>query len=101
MLADVLGGSTVTQHVGDLTHHVEGLAIDWLTLEAGAALDGTSIVEQTVHTRTGAYIVAIVRDDSAIPAPDPTIRLHAGDVLVVVGTVESIDALGSLVKTPE
>jgi len=101
MLADVLGGSTVTQHVGDLAHHIEGLAIDWLTLEAGAALDGATIVEKTVHTRTGAYIVAVIRDDEAFPAPDPSIRLHAGDVLVVVGTLEAIDALGSLIKTTE
>jgi TrkA domain protein len=101
VLADVLGGSTVTQHIGDLAHHIEGLTIEWLTLGAGAPLDGATIVERRVHTHTGAYIVAIVRHGEAIPAPDPTIRLAAGDVVVAVGTVEAVGALERLVTPSE
>jgi TrkA domain protein len=98
ILADILGGSSLVQHVGDLGHHIEGLAIDWLVLEPGSPADGRTLGELKIRTRTGAYVVAIVRDGEPTPAPGPDDRIHGGDVLVVVGTAEGVAALDALIE---
>ena len=42
------------------------------------------------RTRTGASIVAIVRDEEVLASPGPAEVLHADDVLVVIGTEDGI-----------
>ena len=42
------------------------------------------------RTRTGASIVAIVRDEDVLASPGPEEILAAGDVLVVIGTDDGI-----------
>jgi TrkA domain protein len=98
VLADILGGTSIVQHVGDLGHHVEGLAIDWLVVEPGSPVEGRTLGELQIRTRTGAYVVAIFRDGAPTPAPGPDDRLHAGDVLVVVGTAEGVAALDAIIE---
>ncbi|MFC6591069.1 cation:proton antiporter regulatory subunit [Deinococcus lacus] len=85
-VADMLGGSTVTRQVTTLTNEVEGLAIDWITLEDGSPFGDRPLGATMLRTQTGASIVAIVRQGTAIPAPGPDEILRATDVLVVVGT---------------
>ena len=94
-LAELLGGSRVVQHLAHL-QQVEGLAIDWLPIRAGGAYDGGTIADTQARTRTGVSIVAILRDDSAIPAPTPDVPLRGGDTLVVVGTAQGVKALTRL-----
>jgi TrkA domain protein len=94
-LGELLGGSRVVEHLAHL-QQVEGLAIDWLPIRQGSAFDGGTIADTQARTRTGVSIVAILRDDSAIPAPTPDVRLQAGDTLVVVGTAEGVKALTRL-----
>ena len=98
VLADILGGSSLVQHVGDLGHHIEGLAIDWLVVEPGSPAGDRSLGELQIRTRTGAYVVAIIRDGQPTPAPGPDDRLRIGDVLVVVGTAEGVAALDALIE---
>jgi TrkA domain protein len=58
------------------------------------------------RTRTGASIVAIVRDEEVLASPGPAETLRANDVLVVIGTedgvrgVETIVARGDLAGPP-
>jgi TrkA domain protein len=94
-LAELLGGSRVVEHLAHL-QQVEGLAIDWLPVRQGSAHDGGTIADTQARTRTGVSIVAILRDDSAIPAPTPEVWLQAGDTLVVVGTAQGVKALTRL-----
>ena len=46
--------------------------------------------ETKARTRTGASIVAIVRDDAVLASPGPEELLRAEDVLVVIGTDDGI-----------
>ncbi|WP_261663359.1 cation:proton antiporter regulatory subunit [Deinococcus sp. Marseille-Q6407] len=85
-VADMLGGSTVTRQVTTLTKEIKGLALDWVTLEEGSPFSGRPLGETMLRTNTGASIVAIVRQGTAIPAPGPAHPLALGDVLVVVDT---------------
>lgn len=95
-LADILGGSQVSATVTAVQQHIEGLAIEWLTLAPTSRFAGASIADGEFRTRTGTSIVAIIRDGTTIPAPGPEQRLEAGDVLVAVGTPEGLAQIRSL-----
>lgn len=97
-LGELLGASHVSEAVA-AAQQIEGLALDWLTVPAGSPFEEASIADGEFRTRTGASIVAIVRKDSTIPAPEPSTKFQAGDVVVAVGTVEGLNRLRSLLDS--
>ncbi len=97
-LAELLGGTRVTQHLTDLRQAVEGLAIDWLPVKPGSPYDGRTIGDSRMRSRTGVSIVAVLRGDDAIPAPGPELGLSARDYLVVVGTPHGIERAVELLR---
>ena len=94
-LADALGGSSVVESPKAL-QQIKGLAIDWLTIDAGSPYAARTIADAQVRTRTGVSIVAVIRGDEAHPAPGPEFGLETDDVLVVVGTSAGIGSLRTL-----
>jgi TrkA domain protein len=94
-LGELLGADRVVEHLADL-QRIEGLAIDWLAIRPGSPYAGRTIADTQARSRTGVSIVAVLRDDSAIPAPTPDFRLVADDTLVVVGTTDGISGLTDL-----
>lgn len=101
VLVDLLGGATIIERFDDLRQHIAGLAIDWLPIGPTSRYAGRVLGETALRTRTGVSIVAIVREDSAIPAPGPDDLLLAGDTVVVVGTPEGIDIASALLAGAE
>lgn len=97
-LGELLGTSQVSEAVLG-AQRIEGLALDWITLESGSRFDGASIADGQFRSQTGASIVAIVRGTTTIPAPDPTSRFEGGDVLVAVGTPDGLNRLRSLLAS--
>jgi TrkA domain protein len=97
-LAELLGGSTVAEHLRTL-QRIEGLGIDWLTVAPGSPYAGRTIGDTQARSRTGTSIVAVLRDEEAFPAPDPSFRFEPGDVAVVVGTPRGIEQLAVLLRT--
>lgn len=59
---------------------------------------GRPLGETRARTRTGAYIVAVLRRTGAYPSPGPEFRLEAGDEVVAVGTREGVDELTRIVS---
>lgn len=94
-LASILGAPQVAASVTAMLR-LEGLALDWLPVEAGA--DGTSIGDGHYRDQTGASIVAVIRGDESHPAPGPEFALADGDVAVSVGTPEALDQLRTLLR---
>jgi len=92
-LAEILGVSHVTETVTEIRQEIEGLAIEWFALPDRSELAGASIGSGGFRTKTGASIVAVMRNDNAIPAPGADFILAAGDVLVGVGTHEGLNSL--------
>ena len=92
-LADALGGTSVVESLEGLRQQVEGLAIDWLTVEASSSVVGSTIGAERIRTRTGVSVVAVIRRGKALPAPDPEFVIDAADVLVVVGTGDGVASL--------
>jgi len=97
-LAEILGVSHVAETVVGVRQDIEGLAIEWIELTAGSDLAGAAIGAGKFRTKTGASIVAVMRDGEPIPAPDASFVLLPGDVVVAVGTHDGLLALRSLLE---
>lgn len=93
-VADLLGGTTVVEHLGQVQQRIEGLAIEWIPLSD--SFRPITIGEGEYRKQTGVSIVAIIRGETTIPGPGPDEQLAPGDVLVVVGTAESMERLSDL-----
>lgn len=59
--------------------------VHWLQLPPQSPLVDHTIGEARIRSRTGASIVAILRNDEVIPNPTPTQSLRSGDFMAVVG----------------
>lgn len=97
-LAELLGASQVSESVAAVRQQVEGLAIDWITVDVRSDDAGVTIADSELRTRTGVSIVAVVRGEETMPAPGPEFVLRAGDVAVVVGTPEGIAVAADLLQ---
>lgn len=95
-LVDTLGGSQVVESLGHLQQHVEGLAIDWLTVESESKYADRTIGDARIRTRTGVSVVAVIRGDDPYPAPGPEFHIEVGDTLVVVGTPQGIELVADI-----
>ena len=92
-LNELLGGSRVAEAVAAVQYDIEGLSIDWITVDPSSALVHKSIGDGAFRTRTGASIVAVLRDETPFPAPGPDFVFEAEDVVVAVGTTEGLAAV--------
>ena len=97
-LNELLGGSQVTEAVAAVQQEIEGLAIEWIHLEEDSPAAGHTIGEGAYRTRTGSSVVAIIRDNTSIPAPGPELGLIANDTVVAVGTTEGLATLRGLLR---
>ena len=91
-LVEMLGGSKVTERIGDLRHEVEGLSIEWVAMGADRGLTGRTIGEGMIRTKTGASVVAVIRGETSIPGPGPDFRFEVGDTALVIGSVEGVQS---------
>ena len=97
-LIEVLGGTRVTENLARLRQQVEGLALDWLTLEPASPCAGKTIGDARTRTDTGVPVIALLRGEQAHPAPGPEFRMEESDVLVVVGTPDGIPSVDALLR---
>lgn len=91
-LVELLGGSKVTERLADLRHEVEGLSIEWITMPASGGLTGRTIGDGRIRTTTGASVVAVIRGARSIPGPGPELTFEPGDVVLVMGAFEGVQA---------
>ena len=61
-------------------------------------VDGRTLKTMAVRERTGATVVALERGGVVQPNPPPDLDLRAGDVLLVYGTGEQLDAVRGLMS---
>src|SRR5918993_1266058 len=83
-------------HLVELQQQIEGLAISWLTIQESSPYAGGTIADTHARTRTGVSIVAVLRDQTAFPAPTPDFGFQADDTVLVVGTPAGVRALARL-----
>ena len=90
-LVELLGGTKVTERLSDLRHDVEGLSIEWVPMPASGGLTGRTIGDGEIRSATGASVVAVIRGERSIPGPGPDFAFEPGDVVLVIGTVHSVE----------
>jgi K+:H+ antiporter subunit KhtT len=95
-LAEILGAPRIAVKIADLSKEVPGLLSEQIHLGTSSPYVGRKLGDTKARTRTGASIVAVVRDDTVLASPGPDEDLMPDDVLVVIGTVEGIQALRDL-----
>jgi len=84
--------------VGHLPSEIEiDLVTEKIPITAKSPYSGRTLGATQARTRTGASIVAVLRRTDAVPSPTPDFRFATGDILVVVGTREGVDAVADLI----
>lgn len=96
VLVELLGGTKITERLQELHHEIEGLAIEWVTIQPGATQIGRTIGQGEIRSTTGALIVAVTRGGSATLGPGPEFAFAAGDLVLVIGSVDGARAARDL-----
>ena len=94
-MAELLGGPQITMALAAVTN-AHGLVVEQLPLPADSPYAGRPLGDTKARTRTGASIVAVMRDNAAIPSPGPEFGLRAGDRIAVVGMQDAVDELARI-----
>ena len=95
-LADLLGVARLGGRLAELQQQLAGLAISWLTIRDGSPYARGTIADTQARSRTRVSIVAVLREQTAFPAPTPDFGFQPGDTAVVIGTPEGVKALAGL-----
>jgi len=95
-LADILGASLMLGQLSGLRQQAAGLLTEQIAIPAGSHFVGRQLGDTKARTRTGASIVAVLREREVIASPSPSFRFEAGDVVVVVGTREGLDGVTAI-----
>lgn len=90
--------SELHQTVSQLEAETGSLGLYWLHIPKDSPLSGRNISEEQIRTKTGASIIAIIREEELIPNPAPEMRMSPGDRLGVLGTAEQVTLLENLTR---
>ncbi|GAA4665910.1 TrkA C-terminal domain-containing protein [Streptomyces chumphonensis] len=93
LISPEAAASTTVQH-GDIELD---LVSERITVGPQSPYRGRLLADTRARRRTGASVVAVLRRTGAVPSPRPDFRLEAGDVLLVVGTRQGVDAAAELI----
>jgi CPA2 family monovalent cation:H+ antiporter-2 len=74
------------------------LELNWLTLDRQSPLNGRTIGDLGIRTRTGASVVGVVRGGALRPNPGPDFLFARGDLVAVIGKSEQFNAFQELAR---
>jgi TrkA domain protein len=97
-LADMLGGSEVTEGLEKLRQEVEGLTIDWVPVRNTSRCEGRTLRDVGLRADMGASIVAVLREGQTVASPPLDFALQDGDVAVVIGTADGVRQMLALLQ---
>lgn len=89
-MVELLGGTKITERLGDLRHEVQGLSIEWVEIGPTAPLAGKTIGEGRIRTDSGASVVAVLRSGTSFPGPGPDFHFEVGDTALVIGSHDGV-----------
>ena len=96
-MVELLGGTKITERLGDLRHEVQGLSIEWVEMGPGAPMAGRTIGEGRIRTQSGASVVAVLRGGASRPGPGPDFRFETGDTVLVIGSHEGVSVASRII----
>jgi CPA2 family monovalent cation:H+ antiporter-2 len=80
-------GLALMSQIGEMARQLD---FTWIGLAPDSPLNGRTLEELRIRSRTGVSIVAIIHDGALVSNPDGHARLEAGDLVAVLGTREQI-----------
>jgi TrkA domain protein len=92
-LAGLLGAPQLVSQLDRQHRDIAGISTHQLPVTAFAH---RTLGDTALRTRTGASVVAVVRAGTAHPSPGPDFLFENGDLAVVVGTAEGLDAAADI-----
>lgn len=95
-LANLLGAPQLVAQLREEHRDLEGLTTRQLAIRKSSPYDGRRLGDTEMRTRTRASIVAVMRAGNPIASPGPDLVLVAGDLLIVVGTADGLDAAATI-----
>jgi TrkA domain protein len=96
-VAQILGAPRIAERFTELTREVPGIDTGQVQIRPASPFVDRPLGDTQARTRTGASIVAIVRNDEVLASPGPAEILRANDVLVVIGTEKGIAGVEEIV----
>ncbi len=75
------------------------MEIEWVELKEDSPLVGRTLNNFPLRTETGASIVAIMRNEQAIPNPDVDTEFKARDTVLLIGSHAQTDAARELIES--
>jgi TrkA domain protein len=97
-LAELLGGTRITESLERL-EQLPGLSIDWFTVDYDDYIAGQKLGDLASRGVVGLTVVAVVRGESANPAPSDDFTVFPGDTLVVAGSPEKVTKAFNFYRT--
>ena len=84
-----------------LVDAVSSIEIRWFRLADGSALIGQTLADANLRVRTGASVIAILRDGQLMANPKSMTVFQAGDRVGLVGDKEEVEAAAGLLSESE
>ncbi len=86
--------STPAEHqaLDQMIHAARGIEIAWRVVNEHSPIVGQSLAEANIRARTGASVIALIRNQQLIANPKSSTVFQAGDLLGLIGEQEQIAA---------
>jgi CPA2 family monovalent cation:H+ antiporter-2 len=97
---ELLRGLSLSElRLAELTHLGIQAGFDTVEVEHGARVVGQDLISLGLRHKTGATVIAVVRDGVALYPPEPSFRFNPGDTVVLIGDRDSLDgAVSSFIQ---
>lgn len=85
------------QVLEQLLHTARGMEIAWRTVPPDSPLAGRSLAEANLRARTGASVIALIRDQQMLANPKSSTVFAPGDLVGLIGEGEDVAAAERLI----
>jgi TrkA domain protein len=75
---------------------VQGVISEQVPIAVDSPYSGRTLGETHARTRTGASIIAVLRDTAVHASPGPEFVFEPGDIVIVVGTPDGTQAVADI-----
>jgi len=95
-LGSLLGGAQLVAQLTGEHRDMPGVRTQQALIRPTSPFDGRTLGDTKLRTRTGASVVAVIRDGIVRPSPEPDFQITANDLLVIVGTESGLAAAAEI-----
>ncbi len=85
------------QVLEQLMYSVRGMQIAWRKVPAARPLAGSNLAEANLRARTGASVIALMRNQQLLANPKSNTMFQAGDLVGLIGDSEDVAAAEHLI----